>query len=89
MIAVQHQLAFARPLSGRVRSVRRPFRPARGEGAYRLPHDVRDRLSAALAPFSNRDAAFRSGRVPGALPLQSRPAAGRVHGGSPGAGGPA
>ncbi len=58
MIAVQHQLAFARPLSGRVRSVRRPFRPARGEGAYRLPHDVRDRLSAALAPFRNRDAAF-------------------------------
>ena len=58
MVAVQHQLAFARPLSGRVRSVRRPFRPARGEGAYRLPHDVRDRLSAALAPFRNRDAAF-------------------------------
>jgi hypothetical protein len=58
MLVVQHQLAFARPLSGRVRSVRRPFRPARGEGAYRLPHDVRDRLSAALAPFRNRDAAF-------------------------------
>jgi hypothetical protein len=58
MIAVQHQLTFARPLSCRVRSVRRPFRPARGEGTYRLPHDVRDRLSAALAPFRNRDAAF-------------------------------
>ena len=58
MIAVQHQLAFARPLSSRVRSVRRPFRPARGEGAYRLPHDVRDHLSAALAPFRNREAAF-------------------------------
>src|SRR5919112_6837837 len=58
MIAVQHQLAFARPLSSRVRSVRRPFRPSRGEGAYRLPHDVRDRLTAALAPFRNREAAF-------------------------------
>ena len=58
MPIVQHQLAFARPLSSRLRSVRRPFRPARGEGAYRLPHDVRDRLSAALAPFRNREAAF-------------------------------
>src|ERR671916_235543 len=56
MIAVQHQLAFVRPPSSRVRSVRRPFRPARGEGAYRLPHDVGDHLSAALAPFhSNPD----------------------------------
>ena len=27
-------------------------------GPYRLPHDVRDRLAAALAPFRNRDAAF-------------------------------
>ena len=58
MMIVQHQLAFARPLSSRVRSVRRPFRPSRGEGAYRLPHDVRDHLSAALAPFRNREAAF-------------------------------
>src|SRR5918995_887792 len=58
MMIVQHQLAFARPLAARVRSVRRPFRPSRGEGAYRLPHDVRDRLSAALAPFRNREAAF-------------------------------
>lgn len=62
MIVVQHQLAFARPLSSRVRSVRRPFRPSRGEGAYRLPHDVRDQLSAALAPFRNRDAAFALAR---------------------------
>ena len=58
MIAVQHQLALARPLAARVRSVRRPFRPSAGEGAYRLPHDVRDHLSAALTPFRNRDAAF-------------------------------
>src|SRR5918998_1075377 len=56
MIAVQHQLAFVRPPSSRVRSVRRPFRPARGEGAYRLPHDVGDHLSAVLARFhSNPD----------------------------------
>src|SRR5919107_5102287 len=58
MIAVQHQLAFARPLAARVRSVRRPFRPAAGEGPYRLPHDIRDRLGTALAPFRNREAAF-------------------------------
>ncbi len=55
---VQHQLAFARPLAARVRSVRRPFRPSSGEGAYRLPHEVRDRLTAALGPFRNREAAF-------------------------------
>jgi hypothetical protein len=58
MPIVQHQLAFARPLAARVRSVRRPFRPSVGQGPYRLPHDVRDRLSAALAPFRNREAAF-------------------------------
>ena len=58
MLAVQHQLAFARPLQARVRSVRRPFRPAAGEGGYRLPHDIRDRLTAALAPFRNRESAF-------------------------------
>ncbi len=59
MPAVQHQFAFARPLAARVRSVRRPFRPSRGEGAvYRLPHDARDRLAVALAPFRNREAAF-------------------------------
>lgn len=58
MIPVQHLLAFAQPLAARVRSVRRPFRPSAGEGSYRLPHDVRDQLTAALAPFRNREAAF-------------------------------
>src|SRR4028119_2002926 len=58
MPTVQHLLAFARPLAARVRSIRRPFRPSAGEGAYRLPHDVRDRLTASLAPFRNRKAAF-------------------------------
>src|SRR4028119_1687577 len=58
MPAVQHLLSFARPLQARVRSVRRPFRPSAGEGSYRLPHDVQDRLASALAPFRNREAAF-------------------------------
>lgn len=58
MPTVQHLLAFARPLAARVRSVRRPFRPSPGESAYRLPHDVRDRLALALQPFRNREAAF-------------------------------
>src|SRR3954469_19579596 len=41
----------------RRRSSRRPFAPA-AAGVYRLPHDVRDRLAVALAPYRNRDAAF-------------------------------
>ena len=88
MIAVQHQLAFARPLAARARSVRRPFRPAAGEGAYRLPHDVRDRLGTALAPFRNREAAFAlatflarfwsvPGRVAGSFPIDRRELADR------------
>jgi hypothetical protein len=81
--AVQHQFAFARPLAVRVRSVRRPFRPSAGEGAYRLPRDVQDRLAAALAPFRNREAAFTlatflarfwsvPGRVAGSFPIDRR-----------------
>src|SRR3954454_5186582 len=50
-------LPLLRPSSTRRRSSRRPFAPSQG-GVYRLPHDVRDRLAAALAPFRNRDAAF-------------------------------
>ncbi len=50
-------LPFPRPAPGRSRGVRRPFAPAPA-GVYRLPHDVRDRLAAALAPYRNRDAAF-------------------------------
>src|SRR5215212_9350428 len=45
------------PTPRRSRGVRRPFTPSPC-GPYRLPHDVRDRLAAALAPFRNRDAAF-------------------------------
>ena len=55
---VQHRFAFARPLSTRRARVRRPFHPSRGEGPYRFPNDVRDRLAAALAGFKNRDAAW-------------------------------
>src|SRR3954451_8208448 len=50
-------LPLPRPPSSRRRGSRRPFAPSQG-GVYRLPHDVRDRLAAALAPFRNRDAAF-------------------------------
>jgi hypothetical protein len=58
LLTVQKPFPFARPLAGRVRSVRRPFRPSQDPGPYRLPQDVRDRLAAALAPFRNREAAF-------------------------------
>src|SRR4051812_930113 len=51
-------LPLPRPAPRRSRSNRRPFTPASSAGPYRLPHDVRDRLAAALAPFGNRDAAF-------------------------------
>src|SRR3954462_12979013 len=51
-------LPFPRPAPRRSRSNRRAFTPASSAGPYRLPRDVRDRLTAALAPFRNRDAAF-------------------------------
>src|SRR3954465_144148 len=51
-------LPLPRPGSRRSRSNRRPFTPLHGDGPYRLPRDVRDRLTAALAPFRNRDGAF-------------------------------
>src|SRR3954465_4360690 len=80
---VQERFAFVRPLAARVRSVRRPFRPSRGEGGYRLPRDIAARLTAALAPFRNREAAFTlalflarfwsvPGRVSGAFPIDRR-----------------
>src|SRR3954468_16108466 len=51
-------LPFPRPAPRRSRSNRRPFTPSPCAGPYRLPRDVRDRLTTALAPFRNRDAAF-------------------------------
>jgi hypothetical protein len=62
---------------------RRAFTPAPAPGPYRLPHAVRDRLTAALAPFRNREAAYAlalfvarywsvPGRVAGAFPIDRR-----------------
>ena len=57
-VCVAHPLLpLPRPLSTRRRGSRRPFKPS-SAGVYRLPHDVHDRLTAVLAPFRNRDAAF-------------------------------
>src|SRR5215212_11154052 len=58
MPAVQPLLPLPRPARARVRSLRRPFTPSKNAGPYRLPHDVHDRLVAALAPARNRDAAL-------------------------------
>jgi hypothetical protein len=55
MLAIQERLPLVRP---RTRSSRRPFTPTQGRAGYRLPHEIRDRLALALAPFRNRDAAF-------------------------------
>src|SRR3954466_3434497 len=54
----QPLLPFPRPALRRSRGVCAPFTPSLSAGPYRLPHDVRDRLAAALMPFRNRDAAF-------------------------------
>ena len=51
-------LPLPRGAPARLRSVRRAFKPAPAPGPYRLPHDVRDRLAAALTPYRNRDAAY-------------------------------
>lgn len=88
MLAAQPRLPLVVPLRPRARSVRRPFHPARGEGPYRLPNVVRDRLAAALVPFRNRDAAFilatflgrfwsAPGRVVGSFPIDRRELADR------------
>jgi hypothetical protein len=55
---VQPRLPHVLAPQPRQRSVRRPFHPSRAQGAYRLPYDVHDRLTTALASFRNRDAAF-------------------------------
>src|SRR5215211_1103944 len=51
-------LPFSRPGTRRSRSNRRAFTPSPSAGPYRLPRDVHDHLTVALAPFRNRDAAF-------------------------------
>src|SRR3954449_12045730 len=50
--------ALPRSAPARLRSVRGTFKPAPAPGPYRLPHDVRDHLAAALTPYRNRDAAY-------------------------------
>lgn len=42
----------------RLRSVRRPFHPTSQVGPYRLPPAILERLSVAVAPYKNRDAAL-------------------------------
>src|SRR5215218_5732195 len=75
-------LPFPRPVLKRIRGNRHPFTPS-SAGPYRLPHDVRDRLAAALAPCRNRDAAFAlatflgrfwstPGRLRAAFPIDRR-----------------
>jgi hypothetical protein len=58
MLVAQARLPLAVPMRARVRSMRRPFHPSQGQGPYRLPRDVQDRLSSSLAPYRNREAAF-------------------------------
>src|SRR5215210_4787495 len=58
MPTVQPLLPLPRPARARVRSLRRPFTPAKNAGPYRLPHDVWDRLISGLAPARNREAAL-------------------------------
>lgn len=55
---VQPRLPLVLAQRPRQRNVRRSFHPSYGQGPYRLPHAVRDRLTAALKPYRNRDAAF-------------------------------
>src|SRR3954471_13505555 len=54
----QPLLPLPRSAPARLRSVRRVFKPVPAPGPYRLPHDIGDRLAAALTPYRNRDAAY-------------------------------
>lgn len=59
MFSAQPRLPLILPQQARMRRMRRPFTPSQeGRGPYRMPHDARDRLASALAPFRNRDAAW-------------------------------
>jgi hypothetical protein len=85
MLAVQRRLPLIQP---RMRSVRRPFHPSQDQGPYRLPHELRDRLSSALKTYRNRDSAYAlavflarfwsvPGRVAEAFPIDRRELANR------------
>src|SRR3954452_15699725 len=88
MSVVQLSLLEPHAPRARLRHVRRPFTPSREVGPYRLPHDVRDRLSAALTGYRNRDGAFAlavfiarfwsaPGRIEQAFPIDRRALANR------------
>src|SRR3954452_3407827 len=88
MSVVQLSLLEPHAPRARLRHVRRPFTPSREVGPYRLPHDVRDRLGAALAHYRNRDGAFAlavfigrfwsaPGRIEQAFPIDRRALANR------------
>jgi hypothetical protein len=53
----QPLLPLPRALPARARRIRKAFQSGT-PSAYRLPHEVKDRLVVALEPFRNRDAAF-------------------------------
>lgn len=83
MLAYQLAMPIRQPLAARQRSLRRPFHPLPSSGPYRLPHKVRDHLTASLAPFRNRDAAFAlatflgrfwsmPSRIAGSFPIDRR-----------------
>src|SRR5215204_5252518 len=89
MSVVQLSLLEPHAPRARLRHVRRPFTPSTEVGPYRLPRDIRDRLSSALASFRNRDAAYAlavfigrfwstPNRITGAFPLDRRELAGRA-----------
>lgn len=88
MLAVQSRLPLIQPVRARLRSVRRAFHPSQDTGPYKLPHEVRDRLTLALAAYRNRDAAYAlavflarfwsvPGRVADAFPIDRRELADR------------
>jgi hypothetical protein len=88
-VLAQPLLPLPRPSRARARHCRRPFRPSWTTGPYRLPHDVRDRLVAALASARNRDAALALAtflarfwstptRLVGAFPIDRRELADRA-----------
>src|SRR5919107_696726 len=58
MLAAQPMLPLPRALPPRARRNRRPFLAGTCSQPYRLPHEIRDRLVPALAPYRNREAAF-------------------------------
>lgn len=68
---------------------RRPFTPSDGDGPYKLPKEIKDRLATALAAFRNAEEAYllavligrywsTPSRIVDAFPLDRRALAGRT-----------